>query len=117
MTKRILLTLLQFAAFLGLMFFGGNWDILRLTQEVRALQSGASFWNPIPTIKFPLGATHVLIADGIVFALVLLVIIVIIQAIVKKLRPWAGLSVLALVLALAAYAIALATHFAPGISS
>jgi hypothetical protein len=117
MTKRILLTLLQFAAFLGLMFFGGNWDILRFTQEMRAMTTGATVWNPIPTIKFPLGASHVLIADGIVFALALLVVILIIEAIAKKLRPWAGLSVLALVLALAAYAIALATHFAPGISS
>jgi hypothetical protein len=99
MGKRITLTLLQFIAFLGLMFVGGDWDVIRLGQEISALQTHGTFFNPIPTIKYQIGATHILIANGIFFAAALLVLILLIEAIAKKLKPWAGYSFLAFILA------------------
>ena len=101
MAKRILLFILQFFAFLGLLDVGGNWDVIRLAQEVGAMQKGTTAFNPIPVIKTQIGANHILIVDGILFAAVLLVLILIFEAIRKALKPWALLSLLAFVLAVA----------------
>jgi len=56
-------------------------------------------FNPIPVIKTPFGS-HILIADGLIFAAGLLVIILLIELLAKKLKPWAGLTLLAFVLAI-----------------
>jgi phosphoglycerol transferase MdoB-like AlkP superfamily enzyme len=98
MVKRILLPLLQFIAFLVLMFVGGNWDFIRLGQEIHAMQTHTTFFNPIPTIKTPLGS-HILIANGLIFASVLLLLILLFEILRKKLKPWASLTALAYVLA------------------
>jgi len=96
LVKRILLTALQFLAYLGLLMLGGYWDIVRLLLEMRA-----PAFNVIPLLKFHVTAAHDLIANGIVFALVLLLVLLIIQAARRLLRVWAPLSVLAFALALA----------------
>jgi uncharacterized membrane protein len=107
MVKRILYPILQFAAFLGLLFIGGMWDSLNMSYEMRQMANG----TPLPavhplmaTIKIPIGS-HILIAQGVLFATFLLVLILLIQAIAKKLKPWAVYTIGAYVLAiLVAYA-------------
>jgi hypothetical protein len=99
MVKRTILTVLQFAAFLGLMFVGGDWDIINLQSEMRQMAAGN--FHPhvlIPTIKFPLG-THILIANGILYATILLVLILFFEILRKKLNPWAAFTLLAFLLA------------------
>jgi hypothetical protein len=98
MAKRILYPILQFAAFLSLMYFGGEWDFINLGIEIKAMQNHTAPNILIPTIKTQLGA-HTLIADGILFATALLVLILIIQAIAKRLKPWALYTLAAYVLA------------------
>jgi hypothetical protein len=93
-TKRILLFLLQFIAFEVLMWIGGFWDILHLEAVVNH-----SFWSAIPVLKFQISSGHILIANGLVFASGLLLILIAFEAIAKRLRPWASISVLAFVLA------------------
>jgi hypothetical protein len=99
MAKRSILAFLQFAAFLALMFVGGNWDVIRLTQEIRAMQAHTTFFNPIQTIKIQVGATHILIANGILFAAALLVVIVICELLARRRQPWIALSCIAFVIA------------------
>jgi hypothetical protein len=101
MFKRVLFPVLQFFAFLGLMFAGGNWDSINMSYEIRQMSHGAplSAVHPLmTTVKFPVGA-HVLIAQGIIFATTLLVVILIIQALRKKVIPAAYFTVLAFVAA------------------
>jgi hypothetical protein len=104
MVKRILYPLVQFAAFLGLLYFGGEWDFVNLGIEIKAMQNHTAPNILIPTFKTQLGS-HTLIADGIIFASGLLVIILLIQAIAKKLKPWA-------VYTLGAYVIAVIVAYA-----
>jgi hypothetical protein len=98
MVKRIVLTLVQFIVFLGLLAVGGNWDVINLSLQVRAMMNHATAFNPIPVVRVPMGS-HILIADGLIFATVLLVIVVLFQALRKRLHPWASLSGLAYLLA------------------
>jgi hypothetical protein len=92
--KRIVLFLLQLLAFGGLMWVGGFWDILHLQAEVTH-----SVWASIPVLKCQVSSTHILIADGLIFAGVLLVLILLLEALGRRLRPWASVSVLAYVIA------------------
>jgi hypothetical protein len=107
MVKRILYPVLQFAAFLGLLYLGGDWDFVNMWYETRQMVSGTplSAVHPLmATIKFPLGS-HILIAQGILFAAILLVIILLLQAVTRKLKPWALYTLGAFVVAVAvAYA-------------
>jgi hypothetical protein len=96
LVKRILLTLLQFFAFCALLMIGGYWDVIRLILELRA----PSF-NVIPLWKFNVSAGHDLIANGLVYALVLLLLLLGLEAWRKALRPWAALTILAFVAATA----------------
>ena len=97
--KRIVLTLLQFLIFIALLAIGGNWDVINLSLQIRAMEHHTTAFNPIPVIKTPLGS-HILIADGLLFAAVLLVLILLIELLTKKLKPWAGLTLLAFALAI-----------------
>jgi len=99
--KRILLFFLQFCAFLGLLYVGGNWDGVNLGLEIKAMQNHTTPNILIPTIKTQIGAHHLLIANGLIFAAVLLVLILVFEAARKAFKPWALLSVLAFVLAVA----------------
>jgi len=99
MVKRIALTILQFLIFIALLAVGGNWDIINLTLQIRAMEKHTTAFNPIPVIKTQISSGHILIADGLIFATVLLIIILLIEALRKKLKPWAALSILAFVLA------------------
>jgi hypothetical protein len=100
MIKRIILFVVQFACFFGLMDVGGNWDFINLSLEMRQLQQG--IMQPkvlIPTIKYPISSTHILIANGLIYAGILLALILLIEALRKKLKPWGGITVLAWVCA------------------
>jgi len=106
MVKRILFPVLQFIAFLGLMFVGGDWDSINLSYQMRQMANGVPMSQVHPlmtTVKFPVG-DHILIAQGLIFATILLVIILIVQIIRKKLIPAAfftlGAYALAVILAL-----------------
>jgi hypothetical protein len=91
LTKRILFTLLQFVVFMVLLGVGAFWAFVRL---------GVPALAGIPVWRFHASDTHDFIANGVVFAFLLMRIIVLIQAARKRLRPWAQLTILAFVLAL-----------------
>jgi len=92
LVKRILLTLLQFLAFGALLVLGAFWALAGLFYPRLAV---------IPVWRFQAGLTHDFIANGLIFALVLLVILLVIEALCKALKPWAALTTLAFVLAVA----------------
>lgn len=96
MIKRTVLFLLQFFSFGALMWVGGFWDVIHLQAEVTH-----SVWASIPVFKYPVGSTHILIADGLIFAGVLLVLVLLLEALARRLRPWAALSMIAYILAAA----------------
>ena len=108
MVKRILLAVLQvvkFAGFLLVLFVGGNWDeLVNLPLELRAMQSHTTPAFLIPTMRYDAGPTHFLIANGLVYAAVLLVLILLYEALRKRLKPWAfftlGEYVVAMIVAL-----------------
>ncbi len=99
MAKRIILFLLQLLAFGGLLEIGGNWDVVRLAQQMRAMQSGTTAFNPIPVIKTQVSSTRILIADGLIFAGILFLLILLFEALRRRLKPWASITTLAFVLA------------------
>jgi hypothetical protein len=90
MIKRVLLTLMQFLAFCFLMAIGGYWDIIHLLIQIKA--PALSF---IPLLKFHVSATHDFVADGLLFASILFLLILILEAARKTLKPWAALTTLA----------------------
>lgn len=98
MIKRILLTLLEFIVFIVLLAVGGNWDAVNLALEMHALQQHKTANMLIPVFKYPVGS-HILIADGLIFATALLVLLLALFLLLKKLHPWAWLAVLAYLLA------------------
>jgi hypothetical protein len=98
MIKRILLTLLEFIVFIVLLAVGGNWDAVNLALEMHALQQHKTASMLIPVFKYPVGS-HILIANGLIFATVLLVLLLLVLLIFKKLHPWAWLAILAYLLA------------------
>jgi hypothetical protein len=73
---------------------GGNWDGINLGIEMRELQRGAPPNVLIPTIKYQLNADHIIIANGIIFATILLALILLFELLRKKLKPWAWYSLL-----------------------
>jgi len=95
LVKRILLTLLQFFIFCALLMVGGYWDVIRLLIELRAPSL-----NVIPLWKFSnITATHDLVANGIIFASVFLVILLLWQAFRRTLKSSASLTLLAFLVA------------------
>ncbi|HEY4358813.1 MAG TPA: hypothetical protein VGN16_23905 [Acidobacteriaceae bacterium] len=94
MTKRILITLFQFACFCGLFYVGGYWDIIHLTLAIRYPR-----FNVIPLWKFHINPSLDYIANGLIFASILFVLILLFEALRRRLRPWALLTTLAFVLA------------------
>jgi hypothetical protein len=102
MAKRIIFFILQFFAFLGLLDVGGNWDVIRFAQQIKAMQQGTTAFNPIPVFKTPLGTHHILILNGLFFAGALFVLILLFEAIRRRLRPWAGITAVAFILAIGA---------------
>jgi hypothetical protein len=99
MIKKILLTLLQFIVFMVLLAVGGYWDAINLMIEMHALQQHKTASMLIPVFKYPFGS-HILIANGLIFATVLLVLILLFLLLRKKLHPWLWLSLLAYLLAI-----------------
>ena len=93
MVKRIFLVVLQlfkFAVFLLVLFVGGNWDeLVNLPLEIRAMQNHTTPAFLIPVMKYDAGPTHFLIANGLIYATILLVLILLYEAFRKKLKPWA----------------------------
>ncbi|MGA8939721.1 MAG: hypothetical protein WB439_11205 [Acidobacteriaceae bacterium] len=85
MIKRIVLAVFEFAVYLLLLGIGGYWDVVRL------LVGGYAPWlsgllSLLPLIKFQVSSTHILIADGIIFAAVFCLIVLLIEALRKATR-------------------------------
>jgi hypothetical protein len=99
MFKRILLAIVQFVVFLALLQVGGNWDAINLGWEMRQLQAGHTPHVLFPTLKTQISASHTLIANGLLYAGVLMLIILGVQAARRRLRPAALYSVGAFLLA------------------
>jgi hypothetical protein len=95
LVKRVLLTLLQFLIFCGLLMLGGYWDIIHL---ILRLKAPALAFIPLWKIDH-FTATHDLILNGLIFAAVLWLLILLFELLRKALRPWAMLTTLAFVLA------------------
>lgn len=99
MIKRILAFLVQLIAFFALMDIGGNWDAIRLGQEVRAMVTHTQFWNPMPAIVLHVSTSRILIANGVIFASVLLLIILLFEILRNKLHPWIAITMAAFLIA------------------
>jgi hypothetical protein len=96
LVKRILLTLLQFVVFCVLLAIGGYWDFIHLLIRLKAPALGF-----IPLWKIDhFTPTHDLILNGVVFATVLWLVILVFQALRRRLLPGAVLTTLAYVLAM-----------------
>ena len=103
MLKRIVLAVVQFIAFAFLLGVGGYWDIVRLVLQLRP---GLKWLvDLLPLLRFQVTATHVLIANGILFAGILCALILLIEALRRASRSvmliTVGTYVLAVVISLA----------------
>jgi hypothetical protein len=87
MIKRLFLTVLQFVVFCALLAIGGYWDIIHLLLQIKA-----PALNVIPLWKIQISADTVLVANGLVFATVFLLLLLLLQALRRVLRPWAAIS-------------------------
>jgi hypothetical protein len=85
MIKRLLSFLGQFVAFCALMFVGGYWAWVRLTLEMRAMEKGDSAPPLIPLWKMHVNPNLDYVLNGLVFAAVLLVILLLVQALRRRL--------------------------------
>lgn len=99
MVKRILLTFVQFACFCGLFYVGGYWAEIRFGLEVRAFSKHTAPPPMIPLWKFHINPSLDYIANGLIFASILFLLILLFEALRRRLRPWALLTTLAFVLA------------------
>ncbi len=100
MTKRSIFAFLQFVCFCALFYVGGYWAFVRLSVELRALQHGMVDPPPMPPLwKMNINPSMDYVLNGVIFALAFLALILIVQAIRKRLRPNAIWSIGAFVLA------------------
>ena len=113
--SKVLLPLLQFIAFCALFLVGGYWAEIRLAMEVRALQQqqqqqliamqqhtavhATKMPAMIPLWKVHISSSLDYVANGLIYASVLLLLILLFEALRRRLRPWAALTLLAFVLA------------------
>jgi hypothetical protein len=94
LVKTILLVVLQvfkFAVFLGVLFAGGNWDGVNLWWKMQQMQRGNFHPSALlmPAIVHQLNPQQFLIANGLIYATILLVLILLYEVVRKKLKPWA----------------------------
>ena len=96
--KRVLLFLLQFIAFLLLLGVGGYWDIVHLLLQayVPALRGIVGM---LPLIKFQVTSAHDLVANGLIFAAVFYILILLFELLRKSIRPWMTLTTVAFLVA------------------
>jgi len=92
--KRIVFTLLEFIVFCALLVVGGYWDIVRLL-----IQMKAPALNIIPLVKFHISSTQDWVANGFLFALVFLLLLLAAQAWRKTIGNSGPLTVLAFIIA------------------
>lgn len=85
MIKRIVLAVFEFAVYLLLLGIGGYWDVVRLLVGGYAPRL-SGLLTLLPLIKFQVSSTHILIADGIIFAGVFCIIVLLIEALRKAAR-------------------------------
>jgi len=94
LVKRIFLVVLQvfkLAVFVFVLYAGGNWDGINLWWESQQLGKGNFHPTPLlmPTIVHQLNPQYFLVANGLVYAAILLVLILLYEALRKRLKPWA----------------------------
>jgi hypothetical protein len=98
MIKKILLTLLQFIVFVALLCAGGFWPILRL-MALGAGKPWLTWLYKVPIWKITFSPTHFVNINGYIYAAVLLLLILALEAVKRYFRPWMLLTVLAFALA------------------
>jgi hypothetical protein len=96
--SRIVLTLVQVIAFCALFLVGGYWAEIRLAMEVRAMQQHTAQPAMLPLWKLHISSSLDYVANGLVYAGVLLVLILLFEILRRRLRPWAALTLLAFLL-------------------
>ncbi|SEG69830.1 hypothetical protein SAMN05421819_4384 [Bryocella elongata] len=107
MVKRLLSFLGQFLGFCAFFFVGGYWAWVRLTLEMRAMEKGESAPPLIPLWLMHVNPTHDYVLNGLVFASVLLVILLLVQALRRRLGRCTAVTLAAFVLA---FLLSLAFH-------
>ncbi len=94
MFKRIVFTLLEFIVFCALLVVGGYWDIVRLLIQIRV-----PALNVVPLVKFHISATQDWVANGFLFALAFLLLLLAVQAWRRTIGNSGPLTVLAFLVA------------------
>ena len=92
MVKRILLTLLQFLVFGALLVVGSFWPLVVLFYPSLTI---------IPVWRFHVSATQDFVANGVIFATALLVVVLLIEWLRKAVKPWGLLTANAFAVAVA----------------
>jgi hypothetical protein len=100
MIKRILLAVFEFAVYLLLLGIGGYWDVMRLLIGGYAPRL-SGLLSLLPLLKYQVSSTHILIANGIVFAGAFCVILLLIEALRKAARSTMATTVILYIVAVA----------------
>lgn len=100
MIKRIVLAVFEFAVYLLLLGIGGYWDVARLLIGGYAPRL-SGLLSLLPLLKYPVSSSHILIANGIVFAGVFCLILLVIEALRKAARSTMATTVILYILAVA----------------
>jgi hypothetical protein len=98
--KRIVLAVFEFAVYLFLLGIGGYWDVMRLLIGGYAPRL-SGLLSLLPLLKYQASSTHILIVDGIVFAGVFCLILLLIEALRKAARSTMATTVILYILAVA----------------
>ena len=98
MIKRIVLAVFEFAVFLILLGIGGYWDVARLLIGGYAPKLSGVL-SLLPLIKYQVSSTHILIADGIIFAAVFCLLVLAIEAWRKAARSTMATTVILYIVA------------------
>jgi hypothetical protein len=84
MIKRLFTTLVEFVCFCALFYIGGYWHWARLWIEMRAMERGVTNPPMIPLWRIHLNAVTDYQLNGLIFASVLLLIILLVQALRRR---------------------------------
>ena len=99
---RTFVTLLQIAAFCALFFLGAFWAFVRLWALVNhnaVTHLFGGLIQSIPVWRHELTAPRYLVTNGIVFASALFVLLLLVEALVRRFRPYLALTTLAFLVA------------------
>lgn len=100
MIKRIVLAVFEFAVYLLLLGIGGYWDVARLLIGGYAPRLSGVL-SLLPLLKYQVSSTHILIANGVAFAGVFCLILLLIEALRRAARSTMATTVILYILTVA----------------